>query len=168
MNPPDLTKLFTESAEKFTQFWKEFGTDSRGMESAEVPTPESMRKMRDEFLKKLSASYDDYLRSPSFTGQVKQMLQQGVQAQQRMTEMIGQARNAAQEPSRQDMDSLMEVMQRLERRITDGFERMDERINSLESAPSPKPQPAKKTAPTAASEKPASKTAKKKTTAKKP
>ena len=129
---PDPSKLFAESAEQFTKFWSEFGDDFGAMNAGEVPTPDSMRKMRDQFLKKLTASYDEYLRSPDFTGQLSQMLQQGVQAQQRMSEMMGQARNAAQQPSRHDIDGLMEVMQRLERRISDGFERVDERIETLE------------------------------------
>jgi hypothetical protein len=146
MNPPDPAKLFAESAERFTKFWNDFSANSGGLDSMEVPTPDSMRKMRDAFLKNLSKSYDEYLRSQDFTSQLSQMLQQGVRAQQRMSEMMGQARSSVQEASRQDVDAIMEVMQRLERRISDGFERMDERISALEPKAGAPSKPARKVA----------------------
>jgi hypothetical protein len=132
--PPDPAKLFAESAERVTKFWTDFAGKCGGMPGMESPTPDAMRQMRNAFLNTLSASYDEYLRSPEFTGQLSQMLQQGVQVQQRMTEMMGQAKNAMQEPSRQDMDAIMEVMQRLERRIGDGYDRLDQRLKAMEAA----------------------------------
>ena len=134
MTPPDPTKLFAESAEKFTKFWNDFTERAGGLDPAAAPTPDSMRQMRNAFLNTLGASYDEYLRSPEFTGQLSQMLQQGVQVQQRMTEMMGQTKNAMQEPSRQDVEAIMEVMQRLERRIGDGYDRLDQRMKSMEAA----------------------------------
>lgn len=132
--PPDPTALFTQSAEKFTKFWSNFTDSMGGFDGFETPTPDSMRKMRGVFLNSLAASYDEYLRSPEFTKQLSQMLQQGVQAQQRMAEMLGQTQSAWQSSSRQDVDSMMQVMQRLERRIGDGFARLDERVSAIESA----------------------------------
>lgn len=157
MAPPDPSTLFTQSAERFTKFWTAFADGMGGLEGFETPTPDSMRKMRGAFLNSLAASYDEYLRSPEFTKQLSQMLQQGVQAQQQMAEMLGQTQSAWQASSRQDVDAMMQVMQRLERRIGDGFARLDERVGALESAverqggsePEKKP-PAKKTAPRAA------------------
>lgn len=161
MNPPDPTKLFAESAEKFTKFWTDFSANSGGMNQMEAPTPDSMRKMRDAFLKNLSSSYDEYLRSPEFTGQLSQMLKQGVQAQQQISEMMGRSKSAAQEASRQDVDAMMEVMQRLERRIGDGFERMDERITAMEATLGGKPTSASKAARPKAAKKAVNKTPKK-------
>lgn len=131
--PPDPAKIFGESAERFTKFWNDFASGVGGMEAMDTLTPEAMRKMRGTYLNALAATYDEYLRSPEFTGQLSQMLQQGVQFQQKMAEMLGQTRSTFQASSRQDIDSLMEVMQRLERRIGDGFARLDERVRSLEA-----------------------------------
>ena len=167
--PPDPTALFGESAERFTKFWSTFTDSMGGLDSFETPTPDSMRKMRGAFLNSLAASYDEYLRSPEFTKQLSQMLQQGVQAQQRMAEMLGQTQSAWQASSRQDVDSMMQVMQRLERRIGDGFARLDERVRAVESAvernavppePEKKKAATKRSAPRAART-PAKKTAKK-------
>jgi hypothetical protein len=156
--PPDPSTLFTQSAERFTKFWSAFTDGMGGLENFETPTPDSMRKMRGAFLNSLAASYDEYLRSPEFTKQLSQMLQQGVKAQQRMAEMLGQTQSAWQASSRQDVDAMMQVMQRLERRIGDGFARLDERVRDLESAverqasaePEKKKAAVKQTAPRAA------------------
>lgn len=142
---PDPATLFTESAERVTKFWTDFAGKCGGMEGMTSPTPDAMRQMRNTFLNTMAASYDEYLRSPEFTSQLSQMLQQGVKAQQQMTEMMGQAKNAMQEPSRQDMDAIMEVMQRLERRIADGYDRLDQRMKSMEAALKAQKTPAKKT-----------------------
>ena len=164
--PPDPTALFTESAERFTKFWNAFTDGMGGLEDFEVPTPDSMRKMRGAFLNSLAASYDEYLRSPEFTKQLSQMLQQGVQTQQRMAEMLGQTQSAWQASSRQDVDSMMQVMQRLERRIGDGFARLDERVRAVESAVARQAaaEPAKKNSATKKTASRAARPAAKKTT----
>ena len=143
---PDPAKLFADSAERVTQFWTDFAAKCGGMEGMSSPTPDAMRQMRNTFLNTMAASYDEYLRSPEFTAQLSQMLQQGVKAQQQMAEMMGQAKNAMQEPSRQDMDAIMEVMQRLERRIGDGYDRLDQRLKAMEAKLEGAKAPARKTA----------------------
>jgi hypothetical protein len=183
--PPDPSTLFAQSAESFTRFWTDCArkmSDSARQQAATPPTPDAIREMRNAFLNALGTAYDEYLRSPEFTQMLSQMLQSGVQFQQRMSEMLGHTRHSMQGASRQDIDTIMEVVQHLERRITDSMARLDERLSSIEqnlaTGAAAKPaarkvakktarKAAKKSVRKSAQKKAARKTAKKKSTRRK-
>jgi predicted nuclease with TOPRIM domain len=89
---------------------------------------------------------DEFMRSPQFQEVMKQSLNNSIQFRKQLNDFLGRMQHEFQGTSRQDVDSLMQVMEHVERRVTDSFERLSERLDELNERLErvEKPKPARK------------------------
>lgn len=139
-----------DAAQAFAKFWADF-TGKMAAAGFTMPAggtpPESARQMQSAVLRALADACDEYLRSPQFQESMKQSLAASVQFRRQMNDWLGRMHHEFQGPSRQDIDQLMQVMERLERRTSDGFDRLSARIDALEQGRPRRRRPRKGAAP---------------------
>jgi hypothetical protein len=123
------------SAESLTRMWSDFATRMTQLGATFTPQttpPEAARQARTAMLRAWAEYCDQYMRSDEFLSMFKQSLDGAIQARQQLNDFLGQMHHEFQGPSRQDIDGLMQALQRLERRITDESGRIAARLDSLD------------------------------------
>ena len=121
--------------EMFAKMWTEFMTNmaKQGMAfGTEGPSPGAAKAYRDAMLQMMSEWCEQYMRSPEFIEMMKESMSASIELRRQMNEFLGKAQHEFQGTSRQDVDLLMAGIQRLENRLTDAFERLDQRISALD------------------------------------
>jgi hypothetical protein len=134
---------FQQNAEMFTKFWTDFANKmaTAGFAAAPgAPPPDATRQVRAAMFKAMGEACDEFMRSPQFQEMMKQSLANSIQFRKQLNEWLGQIQHGFQGTSRQDVDELMQVMKHLDQRMSDGFDRLSARLDTLEKRP-PKSAP---------------------------
>lgn len=145
--PPAGMESFAAASQAFGKIWTDF-TGKMAAAGFAAPAgaapPEAARQMQAAFLRALAEACDEYLRSPQFQEMMKHSLANSIQFRRQMNDWLGRMHHEFQGPSRQDVDQLMQVMERLERRMSEGFERLSARIDAGERGRPKRPRPGAK------------------------
>ncbi len=124
-DPDSIGRMWTEFASKMVQ---------AGLAAPPgTPPPQAARQVRSALFKAMADACDDYLRSPQFLEMMRQSLRHSIQLRQQCNEFLGQMWHESQCASRQDVDSLMQVMEQVEKRMVSEFDRIGSQLAAFES-----------------------------------
>jgi hypothetical protein len=130
----DAGDAFSPGADAFTKIWGDFARKmgAAGVAFApEATTSEASRQVRTAMIRAMSEACDEFMRAPQFQDMMKQSLSTSIQFRKQLNDFLGRIHHEFQGTSRQDVDQLMEVIGHVERRITDGVERLSSRLDEL-------------------------------------
>jgi len=132
--PPTTPEAFVNAGFELARLWSQFSDkiSRAGMAAAAGASPATAAtQMRGAVFQAMTESTDEFLRSPQFLETMKHSLSQAVEFRRRLNEFLGRIHYELQGASRQDVDQLMEVMNHLERRMGDYFERLTEQLKDV-------------------------------------
>lgn len=134
---------FGEAADAYAKFWSDVTSKMIAAAFAASPgsaPPQAAREVRTAMLRGLSESCDQYMRSPQFQDALKQWFANSIHFRAQTNDWYNRVRHESQGVSRQDIDALVEAIGRLEAHLSDGLQRLAERLDALETkseAPAP-------------------------------
>ena len=148
----------SEQAQQFTHLWTQFATQmgSSGLSFDPASTPpEAARQIRNAMLQAMAQQADGMLRSPEFLEMMKQSMDAAIGFRKQMNDLLAAGHHGIQGVAREDVDSLMEAVRRMETRVLDRLEEVSTRLNEIErrlsaSAPEKSVTPSGTDAPMAA------------------
>jgi parvulin-like peptidyl-prolyl isomerase len=161
---PDPGDGFGAFSETFTRMWSDFASKmaAAGMTP---PSPDASSEMggemRDTFFQAWSDACDRYMRSEEFQKMMRESMSAAIELRKQLNEQLGEFQHVMQGASRQDVDSLVQGIEQLDRHVSETFEQLMERLDALgkrldaverqtattsESTPSREKKTAKKTA----------------------
>lgn len=118
----------------FTQLWTEMlGRMSQAGMQAQAATQEEMGKhVRQAFFDAWAKSCEDFMRSDVFLEGMRKSMEGALAFKQQMDEMVRKAMGESPLPSRDDTESIIMAVRRLEERVLDRLEELSERVEALE------------------------------------
>ena len=129
----------------FTKMWTEFASQMARAGMSLDPTqqqPDAARAMRDTMLGAMNRHAQEFMRSPEFLDGMKQAFDGSMAARKQLNDFLAQAQHDFQATSRDDVDQVMQAIQSLESRLTSGMDRLGQhidrvnaRLDALESKP---------------------------------
>jgi hypothetical protein len=148
-NPREPGDASFPGMDAFAKMWSDFAAKMAAAGVAFTPgaaPPDASRQVRAAMFKAMGEACDEFMRSPQFQEMMKQSLNNSIQFRKQLNDFLGRMQHEFQGTSRQDVDSLMQVMEHVERRVTDSFERLSERLDELNERLErvEKPKPARK------------------------
>lgn len=126
----------TAGFDAFTRMWTEFANNmmSAGLSyRPESPPPEMARTMRSAMFQAMSRYAEEFMRSPQFLEFMRQSMDSAILFKKMVNDFLGRAQFEMQGVSRGDMDALVRRLRRLETRIMDRFDELNERLDALEA-----------------------------------
>jgi hypothetical protein len=130
----DASAAFTPGADAFTKIWGDFASRMAAATMAFAPEAglsNASRQVRTAMFNAMSEACDEFMRAPYFQDMMKQSLNTSIQFRKQLVEFLGRMHHELQATSRQDVDQLMDAIGHVERRITDGVERLSTRVDEL-------------------------------------
>lgn len=125
-----------QPTDPFSRFWMDMVSKmaSQGMSPA-TPSPaeDSIKQMRQAYFDSWAKYCDEYLGSDQFLEVMRKSLDNALAFKQQVNEFLGKALHEGQMPSREDTDSIMLVLRSVEERVLDRLERLNQRIERLET-----------------------------------
>ena len=94
-------------------------------------SPDAVRDARSMMFKAWSDSWEQFLRSPAFLEATRQSLAANVETRKQVHEYLARLHREFQLASCQDIDQVVQVLQRLERRLLDEFEQVSTQLESV-------------------------------------
>ena len=137
---------FEKTAEQWAAFQKIWAeTFTRLMQagfsaSPEAAPPDFLRQVRTGIFQALSQSWDEFMRSPQFLESMKQYLEGAVSFRKWTTDFLTKAHHEMQEPTREDIDSIMLSVRQSERRILDRLEELAAEVQQFKERKPPSVQ----------------------------
>jgi hypothetical protein len=131
-----------EQSAAFQKIWAE--SISKMMQAAftfkpDAAPPELMREIRSGIFEALARSWEEFMRSPQFTDSMRQWMENAVAFRRMTNEFLAKARNEAQAPSREDIDTIMLSVRHMEKRLLDRVEELSRQVSALNGHLSKKP-----------------------------
>ncbi len=114
--------------------WTDFMTKLMAATTAFTPTatpPEAAREVRSASLRAWAEFWERMMRTPEFLQSMQQSLAANIDFRKQFSDLMGQVQHEFQGASRQDMDQLMRALRRVEHRISDGIDRIGDRVDEL-------------------------------------
>jgi hypothetical protein len=138
----DYSETTLEQAAAFQKIWQE--TLTKLMQSAftlrpESAPPEVLREIRSGIFQALGRSWEEFLRSPQFLESMKQWMDQAVAWRKMSNDLMANLRSELQEPSREDIDTIMLAVRHMEKRLLDRVEDMAAQLEALSERLGPAP-----------------------------
>ena len=99
--------------------------------SPDATPPEAAREIRAAVLQAWAEFWDRSMRTPEFLQGMQQSMAGAIEFRKQISDLLGQVQHELQSASRQDMDQLMRALRRVEQRVTDGMERLEDRFGEL-------------------------------------
>ncbi len=131
----DALRYFSTNADLLTKLWTDVATRTMAAwfsGKAHVATPMGAREMRSDIFKAVADSADAFMRTPLFLEAIKRSLNTSVQYRRHLNEMLSRVQYEFQSASRQDVDNLMQMVNHLENRMADDYERILEKMDGGE------------------------------------
>jgi hypothetical protein len=94
-------------------------------------SPELIRQGRSASVKAWSDYWEQFLRSPAFLEAQQQCMAGSVESKRMVRECLGRLNHELELATSKDIDEVMVAMRRLERRLLEQFEQLNERLNRL-------------------------------------
>ena len=138
-----MNENFEKTAEEVAAFQKIcLETMSKMMQAAftftpNSPPPEVLKQIRGGIFEALASSWEEFMRSPQFLEATKQWMDNAVAFRKISNDLMGRMRNELQAPSRTDIDTIMEAVRHLERRVLDRVDELAEDVRHLKGPRTP-------------------------------
>jgi hypothetical protein len=116
-------KLWTDSFANMTGVWSQFSPGS--------PPSDEIRKMRGGMLKVLAETWDEYMRTPQFMEMMKASLNGSLDLKRMARDGMNRVHEQFENPSKEDIDSVLMAIRHVERRLLDRLEGLDDRVANL-------------------------------------
>jgi hypothetical protein len=116
------------------QLWADFMTKLMAATMAATPRatpPEAAREIRSASLRAWDEFWEQMMRTPEFLQSMQQSLAANIAIRKQFSDLMGQVQHEFQGVSRQDMDQLMRALRSVEHRISDGLDRIGDRVDEL-------------------------------------
>lgn len=132
----------------FTQYWTDMMAkmSQAGMQAQAATQEEMGKQMRQAFFDAWAKACEDMMRSDVFLDAMKKSMEGALQFKQQMNEFLRKAMGDSPLPSRDDTESIILAVRRLEGRVLDRLEELSERVEALEDHVGSKPAGAKQPA----------------------
>lgn len=130
-----LQKVWLDSMVGAAKVWSQY--------SPENPPPDELRKIRKGMLDVISASWDEYMRTPQFMELMRDSLNNTMNWQGYATEGVNRMHDVLQTASKRDVDGLLLAIRHVEKRLLDQMESLDEATASLAAKLDKRPAPTK-------------------------
>jgi len=120
----DFQKLWLDSFANMASIWSQFSPSS--------PPSDELRKMRGGMLKVLAETWDEYMRTPQFMEMMKASLNGALDLKRMARDGINRVHEQFENPSKEDIDDLLQAIRHVERRLLDRLEGLDNRVANLD------------------------------------
>jgi hypothetical protein len=125
----------TQEAVAFQKIWSESLTRMMQaaftMNSNSAP-PDVIRQIRSGIFQALAESWDEFMRSPQFLEGMRQWMENAINFRKLTNDFLARARNEMQAPSRGDIDTIMQTVHHMEKRLLDRVGELSAQISALE------------------------------------
>jgi len=118
-------KLWTDSFANMASVWSQFSPGS--------PPSDEMRKMRGGMLKVLAETWDEYMRTPLFMEMMKASLNGALDLKRMARDGMNRVHEQFENPSKEDIDGVLQAIHHVERRLLDRLEGLDDRLEELDN-----------------------------------
>jgi len=130
---PQMNSFF-EQAQLLTRLWMDTATKmaAAGLRQDPQAAPsETARAYRSAVLDAMTASFDQYMRSPQALEIVRQSMDAAIGFRKQWNDMLTRMHHEMQGTAKQDIDSLLLSVQHLETRVLDCMEQLSSRLESI-------------------------------------
>lgn len=117
-------KLWMDSFTNMANVWSQFSPGS--------PPADEVRRMRDNMLKVLSQTWDEFMRTPQFMEMMRSSLNSAMDLRQMSRDGMNRVHQQFETAAKEDVDGVLLAIRHVERRVLDRLEDLDERIGKLE------------------------------------
>jgi len=94
--------------------------------------PDTLRQVRAGIFQTLAESWDKFLRSPEFLDGMRQSMDNAIALRKISNEFMGRVRNDIQAPSRSDIDTVMQTVRHMEKRLLDCMDEITSHLTTSE------------------------------------
>lgn len=128
----------SKTTDIFTQFWSDvvgkMAGNGFGMPFANNAQTQdaAMKAMRQAFFDAWQQHCEDFMRSDAFLGAMKQSMDSALSFREQFNAFLQKAWQDSQVPTRQDTDTILQVLRGLEERVLDQMSDINRRVHSLE------------------------------------
>ena len=112
--------------------------------------PEILRNIRAGILQSLAKAWEEFLRSPQFLEGMKQWMDQAIAFRQASNDFMSKVRQESGSLSRADLDSVLQAIEHLERRLLDRIDEVSARVDQRSASKAAAPPVSSRSAPKAA------------------
>jgi hypothetical protein len=123
-------KVWLENCSKIMQAAFQFTPDSA--------PPDVLRQVRTGIFQTLTESWDKFLRSPEFLDGMRQWMDNAIAFRKISNEFMGRVRNDMQAPSCNDIDTVMQSVRHMEKRLLDRLDEIAAHLTKSEGRQSPR------------------------------
>lgn len=120
-----------EQAAAFQKVWMDSMVGAAqvwGKYSPENPPPEELKKIRKGMLDVISASWEEFMRTPQFMEMMRDSLNNAMTWQGFATEGVNRVHDVLQTASKRDVDGLLLAVRHVEKRLLDQIEAVEETV----------------------------------------
>ncbi len=132
------------SADPFTKFWTEVMTKmsaagARAASPFAASSEDAGKQMRQAFFDAWAKYCEDFMRSEVFLEAMKKSMEGAIQFKQQVNDFLRKVMGDSPLPSRDDTESIILAVRRLEERVLDRLEELSQRVEALEEHAGAKP-----------------------------
>ena len=124
------------ATDAFAQFWGDMlnrmGTPVGTPGAMPSPPPEALKQMQRVFLDAMAKYCDDFMRSEQFLQMMKQTMDRSLAFKQQLDQFLGSAQKGMQAPARADIDDLAGTLLKIEERVLDRLDSLENKVAAME------------------------------------
>ena len=137
----EKSKSSGSACDPVSQFWADMMAkmSAAGAQAQAASQEEMGKQMRQAFFDAWAKACEEFLRSDLFLDGMKKGMEGALAFKQQMDEMVRKAMGESPLPSREDTESIIQAVRRMEERVLDRLEDLSERVEALEDHVGAKP-----------------------------
>jgi len=123
------------TSDPFTAFWSEMMTrmSSAGMEKMAAESRDAtMKAMRQAFFDAWQQHWEEFMKSEAFLEGMKRSMDGALTFKEQLNAFVSRSLQDTQIPTREDTDSILQVLRGFEERVLDQVEALNSRVAALE------------------------------------
>ncbi len=125
-----------EQAAAFQKMWMDTMTGMTRVWSAyspEKPPPEQLKNMRNQTLRAIASSWEEFMRTPQFMEMMRDSMNNGMAWKGAAKEGIDRIHATMQTAAKKDIDGVLLAIRHVEKRVLDRIETLQENIEELDA-----------------------------------
>ncbi|MGB0717402.1 MAG: hypothetical protein ACPGXK_16105 [Phycisphaerae bacterium] len=126
----------SNATDAFAQFWTDVASrmSGAGMSAFQQQSQEAMAKaMRQAFFDAWAKQSEEFLSSDAFLDSMKQSMDSALMFREQVNQFVNRAAADSPFSTREDTETMTQVLRSFEERVVDRLERLSERMDELES-----------------------------------
>lgn len=130
----------TAAIDPFSGMWSDFfakigvpADAARGGSPPQGPSNEMQKQMQRAFLDAMARYCDEFMRSEQFLSMMKQTMDRSLAFKQQLDQFLGNVQKGAQAPARADIDDLAGTLLKIEERVLDRLDALEQKVAAVES-----------------------------------